>query len=766
MSDYKTIPGRGLLTKTAIQVRIDYLKTLGFSTGFISQYLVDHNILQKNIESFIGTVEIPLGVVGPLVYVNKNETELVYSAIGTLEGALVSSMNRGAKAISLSGGFEAKVIHQKMVRSPLFISSDSDTAEHLEAWIKSNAVEIKTIAESYSNHAKLIELNTALYEQNLHVNFVYTTGDAAGQNMTTTCTWHAIIWIVKQYAEEGHTRIEDYVLEGNGSSDKKVSQFLIDHGRGVKVEAKAVLKEHVIQKILRTSSAQLLKFYTPSKAYAKVNGMVGYSINAANAVAGIFAATGQDLASIHESSVADLELEKHPEGLAVKLTFYSLVIGTLGGGTHLPKQKEALELMKCAGENKLERFASLIAGFTLGLELSTYSAMVSGEFAKAHEKLGRNKPVEWLQWNEINAHFIKSILPKALAEDSLNIEISKYEVENGILMNLCKRVNRKLIGFIPVSIQTKTQNIDVLLKSKSTDIETIKGLHLMAASINTELCDLIINYKDSLEYKGSHLKELNIPKFIHSNNLQVTPKYYGQYINESREIYILAQERLHKKDLELLDSENSPELWTTQHIKDAIGAVNSVHILYLDAQAIDKPQNLAEFKVSESIPLYRKLIEIAELEEEHNDQKYAELHKHLETLANSDLIINLPKTLIHNDFNPRNIAVRKNGEICIYDWELAVVDIPHRDIVELLSFTLPENFDETELITYLDYHYEISGKPLGIEAQHWKAGYILALKEYLLTRVLFYDSAQVVMKLKFVDRIYKNCIKMLAFLEQ
>src|SRR3712207_1786682 len=34
----------------------------------------------------------------------------------------------------------------------------------------------------------------------------------------------------------------------------------------------------------------------------------------------------------------------------------------------------------------------------------------------------------------------------------------------------------------------------------------------------------------------------------------------------------------------------------------------------------------------------------------------------------------LPRTLIHNDFNPRNIALRREGQelrLCAYDWELA-----------------------------------------------------------------------------------------------
>ena len=765
MSEYKTIPGRGLLTQTAIQMRIDYLKELGYGIDAINHYLIDPNILQKNIESFIGTVEIPIGAVGPLLYCENDAEEWVYTAIGTLEGALVSSMNRGAKAISLSGGFTAKVIHQKMVRSPLFVLSDSENAKILENWIDTNVSKIKSIAESYSNHATLIEITKYRDKNNLHLNFVYTTGDAAGQNMTTTCTWHAVLWIVKEFKKVRHQIIEDYVLEGNGSSDKKVSQFLIDHGRGVRVEAHAILKEEVIQKILRTDSETLLKFYQPSRAYANVNGMVGYSINVANAIAGIFAATGQDLASVAESSVALLDLKKHTKGLEVKLTLYSLVVGTLGGGTHLPKQQESLRLMDCVGENKIERFASLIAGFTLGLELSTYSAMVSGEFAKAHEKLGRNKPVEWLQWQEIDANFIKSILPSNLTKEINSIEIYKDGVENGIIMNLCKRVNRKLIGFIPLEIKSKGENIPILLKSKATDLETVKGIHMMAASIDPKLCDLITRYKNNLEYKGTHLKELSIPKFLHVNELHITPKYYGQYINESREIYILAQERLIESELELLDSENKPELWTEKHIKSAIKAINSAHLKYLDKKAFDSPTNLSEFKVSDAIPLYKKLIEIAEREEEAQPEKYAILHDYLKTLADKELKLNLPKTLIHNDYNPRNIAIRSNGEICVYDWELAVINYPHRDIVELLSFTLNKDFDSPDFLNYITYHYEISGKHLNIDWENWKTGYVFALKEFILTRVLFYNSAQVVMKLKFVNRIYENCIKMLAILE-
>ena len=119
---------------------------------------------------------------------------------------------------------------------------------------------------------------------------------------------------------------------------------------------------------------------------AKQEGMIGYNINVANAIAAIFVATGQDIASVHESSLGILSVEKKEGGIQLSLKLPSLVIGSIGGGTAIPMQKEALELMGCYG--KVERLAKLIAGFALSLEISTFGAVLSGEFAKAHEKLG------------------------------------------------------------------------------------------------------------------------------------------------------------------------------------------------------------------------------------------------------------------------------------------------------------------------------------------------------------------------------------------
>ena len=92
-----------------------------------------------------------------------------------------------------------------------------------------------------------------------------------------------------------------------------------------------------------------------------------------------------------------------------------------------------------------------------------------------------------------------------------------------------------------------------------------------------------------------------------------------------------------------------------------------------------------------------------------------------------------PKTMTHNDCNPRNICIRipqgsstytlhgsgsSNGveaysagtnggfipysdhrTMCLYDWELATIDVPQHDLAEFLAFTLQPS---TPLATRLE----------------------------------------------------------------
>jgi hydroxymethylglutaryl-CoA reductase len=78
---------------------------------------------------------------------------------------------------------------------------------------------------------------------------------------------------------------------------------------------------------------------------------MGQNINTANAVAAIFISCRQDAASVFESgwSYLTADLDEETKVLTLSLYIPSLLVGTVGGGTHYPSQRESLELMAVIG---------------------------------------------------------------------------------------------------------------------------------------------------------------------------------------------------------------------------------------------------------------------------------------------------------------------------------------------------------------------------------------------------------------------------------
>lgn len=760
MEFYPTVPGRGLLTHQSILARLDHLRNLGFAIDELSDMRLDHQQLQKNIESLIGSIELPVGLVGPLaVAVEGNEQELAFTAAGTLEGALVASMNRGAKAITLSGGCTTVFHHQRMVRVPMFYLKSEEDALQLKAWTTVHFERIKAYVEGFSNHAVLRELIPVVDENHLHLEFVYTTGDASGQNMTTTCTWHGILWLREHFTAETRIEILDLIIEGNGSSDKKVSSYLAQKGRGCKVTASADLDEEVIRKVLRTSSEAFLKSVEPSRKLARENGMPQYNINVANAIAAIFVATGQDLACIHESSLGELTLTKTEKGLRFELMLPSLVVGTVGGGTHLTDRKQALELMGCAGNGKVERFAQLIAAFALALEISTYSAIISGEFATAHEKLGRNKPIEWLTRSDLNLSFFQSILGDQLAE----VQMNTLETEKGILTLLAKRVNKKFSGLLSLELSFETEKHPAVVKNKPTDWEIVKGLHLISSSIDTELAHLLVKYKEQLEYHRCHLKELTVYQWSKDKGLAF-PHVYGIQKLPKRECFLVVLEDISVLPNVVMDAENKPQLWTVPVLEQLLDTLIDIQVSSMKTPELE--QSLGTFDAFAAMELYERLLWITT--REFPELAGIQLTELFQQWKQSKPDKNELKTLTHSDFNPRNVAfydLDQGTAFKCYDWELALWHYPLRDVMELLCFVADDPTDEEllQLIRYYLEHFKAKSGKSFVNEKHLLRWCLL---EFLFTRATFYVSAQVVLDIKFANRLLKNGMRLAEVLKK
>lgn len=754
-------PFRGVNTEEARLARLEFLKDLGMNTSSFKESKLDASSVKSNIENFIGTLNIPLGLVGPIVFQNENnEKEFAFTMAATTEGALVASMNRGASIISACGGFRAYVNKQRMLRAPMFCFENVYEAKEFSHWLKKQKSLLNEHITKYSQRAKLVEIKTNVLGRNVDCKFYFETADASGQNMTTICTWHSCLWIEDKFNSEHNFKISEFVLEGNGASDKKLSYSSIINGRGIDVVAECVIPEEILNKRLKVTSEKMLKWFNISYQLTSHDGMVGNNINVSNAIASIFAATGQDLACVVESAIGFLSMEPHPEGLYMSLKLPNLVVGSVGGGTGLLNQKAILELMGCYGTGKVEKFAKLIAGFALGLELSTMSAMVSGQFAIAHERLGRNKSVDFFKKEELNtAFFIENNLVKK--HEYIHL-VDNLSDNNGIITSLTAENTSKYIGLSLWSIEDRGEHEFALLKSKPTDKETLNCMYILTGMLDPALAKSFMKYQDKSDFMNCHTKELFLYDFFKENDSPGVPKVFGTYENNEREAYFLFMEFFQENHMRVFNSELKIHLWTNKEILEATKVITKLHFDLDQVKELNKNIVFTAFKDYKEFLSHS--IDVITIE---YGKKYAQmiaLFKNCSSYLeqNEERILKvLPTHIVHNDFNPRNIAITNKGEFKIYDWELAGIDLPHRDIIELLCFTHNSENISLPILELLKGHHQeyMNEQPEKIEFDLWFDGYKYAFSKFICNRVNFYMLGSRISQYPFLGQLLKNLIK-------
>ncbi|MBL7715796.1 MAG: phosphotransferase [Bdellovibrionales bacterium] len=747
-TDFKNLkaPGRGQSNEEARLARVQFLEKLGKAVPVTAKSALGAKDVRSNIESFVGATQIPVGLVGPLLYQKEDGSqEAVFSLAATSEGALIASMNRGASVISSCGGFRAHVQDQRMLRAPLFCFEDLSQARVFAQWIQKQKEFLSQYIRRYSRHAELLEIRTNIFGRNVETKFYYRTGDAAGQNQTTICTWHSCLWIEKEFNEKHAFPIKSFLLEGNGASDKKISYGTSINGRGIHVIAEAIVDRDVLKAKLKVTPEEIIHFFNITQQVATSDGMVGYNINVANSIAAIFAATGQDLACVHESAVGFFQIEAHPRGLYFSLKLPKLVIGTVGGGTGLPTQREALEVMGCVGSGKVYRMAEMIAGFTLGLEISTMAAIASGQFALAHERLGRNRPLDSISLQELQDSYLAARLPELQPRF-----VDDFEDKNGIILQLADRQNSKHMGLSLWRIKVQNQNRLAILKSKPTHPEILNAMYRLTGLIDPALAKSFCLYQGTSEFVDSHVRETEIYQALSSARFTAIPELFGSVNDAEREGHMILMEYLDESHFRLMNSEATPEAWTQT---DAERCIRSI----VEAQKLLQPSMsspwVRQFRFESYGDFFSKAIET--MKQETGNAVWVSLfqaaHRYLEKFE-ATVLKDAPLSVVHNDFNPRNVAVSKADQVKIYDWELSAIDLPHRDFIEFACFTQHPGIN----FKALQQTFESA---LGNASAFHPDSYRYAFAKFLVTRVSLYVLGNSLSRYTFLKPLLRGILQ-------
>jgi hydroxymethylglutaryl-CoA reductase (NADPH) len=307
--------------------------------------------------------------------------------MATAEGTLIASYNRGMRLLYEAGGVTTTVVDDRMQRAPSFVFESAREARDFNGWLDEHFDEIKQRAEETTRSGKLQDIERYSASRILYTRFNYTTGDAAGQNLTGKATAAACKWIIEQ-----NPQIKHFFLESNFATDNKSSQENMLNTRGKRVVAEATIPDELFRTVMRSNVELMFRARQVSNLGGFMAGVNNNGSHSANGITAMFIATGQDVANVAESSAALVFAEVLPNGdYYYSVTIPSLIVATYGGGTGLATQRECLEMLGCYGKGNVMKFAEIVAATVLCGELSLGSAIVAEEWVNAHDLYGRNR---------------------------------------------------------------------------------------------------------------------------------------------------------------------------------------------------------------------------------------------------------------------------------------------------------------------------------------------------------------------------------------
>jgi hydroxymethylglutaryl-CoA reductase (NADPH) len=221
---------------------------------------------------------------------------------------------------------------------------------------------------------------------------------------------------------------------------------------------------------------------------------------------------------------------------------------------------------------------------------------------------------------------------------------------------------------------------------------------------------------------------------------RLLPRCYGSAVDTATGEHALFLEFV--GDPARLDATGATADWPAAAIDDALRAAAGWHAAFweIDANggAWAGPRPTTADMVADA-PLWRGLLDDARTRFPLivTEQAWRRRHTLIETLpdwhAPKD---RLPATLVHDDFNQRNVGFRP--QVLVLDWELVQRNIAQRDLVEMLTFVLPASADRAQVDRHVEAHRLAlveAGVSTGTDRDAWIAGFRCELRVEAINRV-------------------------------
>jgi hydroxymethylglutaryl-CoA reductase (NADPH) len=346
---------------------------------------------RKNIENAIGAVQVPLGIAGPVTINGDYAKGDFYLPLATTEGALIASVNRGCSVCRASGGVTVALLQDEMTRAPVLKARDLKEARRLADAVKTPELfaEMKAAVATKTRHGELLRIDPYVVGRSIFLRLAFDSKDAMGMNMVTI----ASDAMMRRLEEKFDVKL--VALSSNMCTDKKPAAINIIEGRGRTTVAEVIVPRKIVAERLKATPEDMCEVNYRKNFLGSARAVsFGFNAQVANVIAAMYIACGQDPAHVVEGSNAITSAEMEGEDLHFSVSFPSMPLGTVGGGTGLATQSECLSMLGVKGGgdppgSNARKLAEIIASACLAGELSLLGALASQDLAKAHAKYGR-----------------------------------------------------------------------------------------------------------------------------------------------------------------------------------------------------------------------------------------------------------------------------------------------------------------------------------------------------------------------------------------
>jgi aminoglycoside phosphotransferase (APT) family kinase protein len=288
----------------------------------------------------------------------------------------------------------------------------------------------------------------------------------------------------------------------------------------------------------------------------------------------------------------------------------------------------------------------------------------------------------------------------------------------------------------------------------------------LAGICGHELADAYKAHGRGLGLEQGHERELALYRHADVPARRYMPEVFATYVDEATRTWAVLLE--HISGAILVDTVDCPGKWTRDHIETAIDGMAALHAAWHGRiDELRRQPWMGEARTTarmqSMMPLWRALADHASpmFSAWTNPSLPALQHGLIERIAEwRPALERAPQTLIHNDFNPRNVCLRARrgrSTLCAFDWELATIGAPVRDLAEFLCFVLPPDINRNLVDAMIDRHLcaFAAGARLTIDHDLWRASFAAALCELLVDRLSVYAMVHRVKPQSFLPRVLR-----------